>query len=520
MISKTLKTKVAGELASRMAGDIAQQMEWEDGSPQKIVLHAVAGALAAKTSGGNVAVGAASGAASEWLNTEVTNLLEEKSKDYGLSPSDKESIRKGLQRFSALAIGAAVGGEVGGNTESAMQGAATAYNAEANNRQLHPNEMKWIKEHASEFANQLGISEEEAFNRLVIQAAQEVDFAWFKKINETDDKAQIFLRGAYSSSSDVPDFDDINKGTFIDGDGRRQRMFTATKDDYYSTSKYSKELAAYDKANNQVVTKLLQPEIKNNLYAKALQDGAKTGALGLVHTLDNPKETLSSINFGIANCLKEDMCFSAVGNTISDATGTIFSSAKEILGYGYNRADVDYLYGQYMANEIDAIALVRGGAATLELLPYGLAKKLPVVGKTTGYNTVEFNYEAHNLVNYEKYKQQLKQENLENIAKLHPELSHAALGENNFTYKDKIFTKEYSDDLGKAWVGPNYTQTSQGGLISEDGTRQYRPPTNKKYSNYAETGMQSNFERFYIDPVTGMSKRKSNLHLNIYEEKR
>jgi putative adhesin/hemagglutinin/hemolysin len=58
------------------------------------------------------------------------------------------------------------------------------------------------------------------------------------------------------------------------------------------------------------------------------------------------------------------------------------------------------------------------------------------------------------------------------------------------------------------------------GFISEDRTRRYRPATSKKNSSYADTGIQSNFERFYIDPITGSSKVESNLHLNIYEDKK
>ena len=163
-----------------------------------------------------------------------------------------------------------------------------------------------------------------------------------------------------------------------------------------------------------------------------------------------------------------------------------------------------------------------GGLALKTKLPKGANANevLPVIGKTKRYDLKSFNHEAHNIVNYEKYKQQLRQENLDNIAKLYPELSHAALGKKDFTYKDKKFTKIQSDELGRAWVGPNYEVTSQGGFISEDGTRRYRPATSKKNSSYAETGIQSNFERFYIDPITGSSKVESNLHLNIYEDKK
>ena len=453
--------------------------------------------------------------------------------------------------MTALVIGAAAGAVSGGTSETMKQGALTSYNAETYNRQLHVDEIKWIKENAKRFAQEeserLGhqVTEQEAMDRLITQAAQEVDYAWFKKIGETDGQAQSFLRGA-TAQGDVPPYD--NRGTFINSGGKRQSMFTvADKDEYYSTGKYSNALAQFDKANGHVVTKTLQPKVKYNLYTKSLSDGADAALKGTLHAFDHPEDVLKPIGFGIANCLKEDMCISSGKEMLSDSGKAVWQSGKDIFGAGYHLDDVNYLYGKNMVNEIDAIAAVRGGTALLELTGVGKAagkaastigdaavnyvrfklpkgsnanEVLPIVGETKGYDLESFNYEAHNLVNYEKYKQQLRQENLDNIAKLYPELSHAALGKNNFTYKDKMFTKAESDELGRAWVGPNYEVTSQGGFISEDRTRRYRPATSKKNSSYADTGIQSNFERFYIDPITGSSKVESNLHLNIYEDKK
>ncbi|MFN2574269.1 hypothetical protein AB9R03_10315 [Neisseria gonorrhoeae] len=44
-------------------------------------------------------------------------------------------------------------------------------------------------------------------------------------------------------------------------------------------------------------------------------------------------------------------------------------------------------------------------------------------------------------------------------------------------------TYEEADRLGKIWVGEGARQTSGGGWLSRDGTRQYRPPTEKKNHN-------------------------------------
>ena len=373
--------QVAGELFAKVTGDLAKKFEFEDGSKEKIAMHALAGALAAKMSDGNVATGAAAGASSEWLNTYVTDYLNEQAKDLKLDDGQKEKLKQAAQQMTALAIGAAAGAVTGGSSETMKQGALTSYNAETYNRQLHVDEIKWIKENAKRFAQEeserLGhqVTEQEAMERLITQAAQEVDYAWFKKIGETDGQAQSFLRGA-TAQGDVPPYD--NRGTFINSDGKRQSMFTVMdKDEYYSTGKYSNALAQFDKANGHVVTNTLQPKVKYNLYTKSLSDGADAALKGTLHAFDHPEDVLKPISFGIANCLKEDMCISAGKEMLSDSGKAVWQSGKDILGAGYHLDDVNYLYGKNMVNEIDAIAAVRGGTALLEL-----ASTVSVAGKT------------------------------------------------------------------------------------------------------------------------------------------
>ena len=404
--------QVAGELFSKITGDVAKAFEFEDGSKEKIAMHVLAGALAAKMSGGNVATGVAAGAGSEWLNTYVTDYLNEQAKDLKLDAGQKEKLKQAAQQMTALAIGAAAGAVTGGSSETIKQGALTSYNAETYNRQLHVDEIKWIKENAKRFAQEeserLGhqVTEQEAMERLITQAAQEVDYAWFKKIGETDGQAQSFLRKA-TAQGDVPPYD--NRGTFINSDGKRQSMFTVMdKDEYYSTGKYSNALAQFDKANGHVVTKTLQPKVKYNLYTKSLSDGADAALKGTLHAFDHPEDVLKPIGFGIANCLKEDMCISAGKEMLSDSGKAVWQSGKDIFGAGYHLDDVNYLYGKNMVNEIDAIAAVRGGTALLELtgtgkvtstalnyarfkLPKGSNANdaLPVVGKTKGYENHE-----------------------------------------------------------------------------------------------------------------------------------
>ena len=137
--------QVAGELFAKVTGDLAKKFEFEEGSQEKIVMHALAGALAAKMSDGNVATGAAAGASSEWLNTYVTDYLNEQAKDLKLDAGQKEKLKQAAQQMTALVIGAAAGAVSGGTSETMKQGALTSYNAETYNRQLHQNEKERIK---------------------------------------------------------------------------------------------------------------------------------------------------------------------------------------------------------------------------------------------------------------------------------------------------------------------------------------------------------------------------------------
>jgi len=73
-------------------------------------------------------------------------------------------------------------------------------------------------------------------------------------------------------------------------------------------------------------------------------------------------------------------------------------------------------------------------------------------------------------------------------------------------------TKAEADELGKAWVGPSYRSTSDGkGLVSQDGLRIYRFPSEKPNSPYASTGVQANFESKEL----GIRESISNGHLDI-----
>ena len=119
-----------------------------------------------------------------------------------------------------------------------------------------------------------------------------------------------------------------------------------------------------------------------------------------------------------------------------------------------------------------------------------------------------------NSATYPALKNQLHEQNLSNIAQYDPRLSAAINGHGNFSMGNA--SKQDANKLGMIWVGDGAIKTSGGGWISKDGTRQYRPPTNKS-SSFAITGVQANFETFNINPITGEKIKIKNGHLNIYE---
>lgn len=123
---------------------------------------------------------------------------------------------------------------------------------------------------------------------------------------------------------------------------------------------------------------------------------------------------------------------------------------------------------------------------------------------------------AENSALYPKLKDELMQQNMKNIAKQDPRLAEAVKGSGttNPNFSVGIGTAAEAENLGKIWVGDggklvDNQMKCPGCWISADGTRLYRPPTNKK-SQFATTGIQANFQQF--DKSGAMI---SNGHLNV-----
>ncbi|MBB3661004.1 filamentous hemagglutinin [Rhizobium sp. BK650] len=90
-------------------GDLSTKLGFDEGSPEKIALHAAVGALVSKLAGGNIGTGALAGAASEIANGVLQDVLK-------ANPNLTEEQKGAITQWAAAIVGVAVGGQTGGAT--------------------------------------------------------------------------------------------------------------------------------------------------------------------------------------------------------------------------------------------------------------------------------------------------------------------------------------------------------------------------------------------------------------------
>ncbi|TCV85781.1 hypothetical protein [Testudinibacter aquarius] len=298
-----------------------------------------------------------------------------------------------------IGAGMAIGAATGGGTAAVSAGGNTDWY----NRQLHPSELDWIRNNAEAFAKEQGISVAEAEQRLIERAAQRVDYAWSKMIDSQDAAADSFLSSASAMKGDVPSSSAVS---FINSDGKAQNLFSASGDEYYSIGKYSNLAAKYNRENNQFLTNILVPKVKNNLVFEGVKDGGNALSEAARTVLDSPIETsknmVQTVEHTLSDCLKNPLACA------TEKWATFDSASGDLLKTHYNQADVNALYGKDMTAETALVPLIRGGTVVAEVLPVVKAgsvavksvdnmlsplvkgvdanEKLPVVGEIEGYN--------------------------------------------------------------------------------------------------------------------------------------
>ncbi|WP_052493778.1 MULTISPECIES: DUF637 domain-containing protein [Pseudomonas] len=178
------------------AGDVALAQTWKEGSLEKTALHAVVGGLLSEATGGDFRTGAITAGANEALVGQLSEALKQ-----------DQNLELAISQLIGVAAATATDGDIN-------KAAELAKNATAYNRQLHWVEEKWLRENAKRFADQEGISEQAALERLSQQALKDVDYLWRGLLSDGDDgSAKAFLE-----SSDQMFTNDL---------GEQQALFTA-----------------------------------------------------------------------------------------------------------------------------------------------------------------------------------------------------------------------------------------------------------------------------------------------------
>ncbi|VGM95788.1 Possible hemagglutinin (DUF638) [uncultured Avibacterium sp.] len=172
--------------------------------------------------------------------------------------------------------------------------------------------------------------------------------------------------------------------------------------------------------------------------------------------------------------------------------------------------------------------ITKNSLGKLKLSKTNANSKLPVIGKTENYDkqtsTIHISSGAENVALYPKLKEQLMKENLINVGKTDPILQEITtkLGDKLNYGVSGTYSIAESNRLGKLWVGENPIEmTERGkviGLMSHDGTRRYRFPTDKPRARLSATKFQSNFETYKIDPISKEGTRIGNAHLDVNKE--
>jgi hypothetical protein len=169
-----------GEVGANKIGDL--KADGLDTVTHK-ALHAANGAVQGAIKSGGELDGAAAGAIGAAVGEIVAEVVDD-----GTATRTNE---KGQQVTKVASIAAQIAAGLAGKDTDIAAGAAT--NAVENNRMLHTKEILALKKLAPEYAEKEGISEEEAFQKLISQALRDVDDVYYDSHAQWDKSAQEYL---------------------------------------------------------------------------------------------------------------------------------------------------------------------------------------------------------------------------------------------------------------------------------------------------------------------------------------
>jgi filamentous hemagglutinin len=302
--------QAAGYVGMRAAGDIEQAAGMGNGSTGATALHAAVGAAVAALGGGNAMQGALGAGAAE----AATPLLESK-----LSSTGTE--------LGAGLVGALVGGGAG---------ASTALAGDLYNRQLHPDEIAWIKAHAQTYADQQGISVDQATAALSQQAARDTDALWAATMPGNDASAQAFLVTA--------------QGNFTNELGNSQALFTTVGSQYTQPLMYLPDA----NADRSFFQTYVQPGVTQGAGAGLTQMLGQAGQA----VLADPEGAAIHAFVGVANGIAQTVVHPV--DTVNGMGQNLAYSGVYGLNSGMVNAQLAAIYGQDVSGAAQAVTQFNG----------------------------------------------------------------------------------------------------------------------------------------------------------------
>ncbi|WP_329846362.1 VENN motif pre-toxin domain-containing protein [Stenotrophomonas sepilia] len=234
--------------------------------------------------------------------------------------------------------------------------------------------------------------------------------------------------------------------------------------------------------------------------------GLWPGELGLFDDLRRSSEALSSFAHSINGRAYRELIFENGG------IQPVYTLPQEhtVAALAEWTGNLDRTIDQYGLFSKESSAELGLGLAKVLFRKYGIVN---MVGGNGGFGSGA----SGNAADYQKLKDALVAEDLRAIGARDPRLNIAVggSGTSNPNFSVGRGTHAEAERMGKIWVGDGARRTSDGtGWISADGTRVYRPPS-EKLSELAVTGVQANFERYEINKITGARKKIGNGHMDI-----
>lgn len=216
------------QLANMAIGSLANQMHWDEGSPEKIALHAAAAAVIAQLAGGSPGQAAAAAGAEELANGILQQVL-------AANPDLTDVQKAAIGEWAAAFVGAAVGG---------TSGAAASLDNFNYNFLTHQNiddKVKSIKETCAEH----GANSSACIDAMAKLQEDLVELSAIQndELNACRDAACVenIRKDILASKAFFDqDFKDLN-----DIDGQAAEMFLASKNSTYYALEYADAIGNY-----------------------------------------------------------------------------------------------------------------------------------------------------------------------------------------------------------------------------------------------------------------------------------